>query len=209
MFFDDGSFELETLTQADFDDYRRRKYENSPTPMDAMRVMQLSMAIDKCMGDGDKNKYEEAIMVVKGKAPGDKTKAMETIRKIEQKALGRTQEERERIQNRHERRTANLPRGQKRVKVDGKKGKIFSFHKPGKKENTGVVIHFDDGSEGNYTLSDVIILCEVCEEKEGRKCTACKTAYYCGKECQRKAWKTHKKVCGKEGPPDEWSFITN
>ena len=60
--------------------------------------MQLSMAIDKCMGDGDKNKYEEAIMVVKGKSPGDKTKAMETIRKIEQKALGRTQEEREFIQ---------------------------------------------------------------------------------------------------------------
>jgi len=208
--FTAGSFEfdIKKLTQADFDDYRRRLYANSPTPMDAMRFAQLQGAISKCMGDSDKQKYHSAILVTKGKDPGDKAKAMETIRKIEQKALGRTQEEKERIESRHERRCAQLPRGQKRVKVDGKKGKIVAFHNPGKDENTGVTVHFDDGSsEGDYTLAEVVILCEVCDEKQGKQCTKCHAAYYCGKECQRKVWKTHKKVCG-TGTPSEWTIIT-
>ena len=201
-------FDLKNLTQADFDDYRRRNYERSPTPMDAMRFGQLQMAIVKCMGDGDYRKYDHAIKVVKGKEPGDKAEATETIRKIEQKALGRTPEEKERIENRRERRVKNLPRG-KRVIVDGKKGNIFSFNSPGKKENTGVSVEFDDGSKGDYILTEVVILCEVCDEKPGRKCTKCNAAFYCGKDCQRQAWKTHKKVCGTGGPPSEWTFINN
>ena len=31
-----------------------------------------------------------------------------------------------------------------------------------------------------------------------KKCTTCRTVYYCGKECQKKDWKTHKKVCNKK-----------
>jgi hypothetical protein len=43
--------------------------------------------------------------------------------------------------------------------------------------------------------------CDVCEKMQGeRNCTlklcACRTISYCGKECQKKAWKQHKKVCG-------------
>lgn len=210
MMLDDSfEFDLKNLTQSDFDEYRRRLFSNSPTPMDALRFAQLQTAITKSMGDTDKKKYNAAIRVTKGKDAGDNKKAMETIRKIEQKALGRTQEEKERIENRHERRSAKLPRGKKRVKVDGKKGNIFSFSNPGKKENTGVSVDFDDGSKGNYTLAKVVILCEVCDEKPGRKCTRCQAAYYCGKDCQKKAWKTHKKVCGTGGPPSEWNFISH
>jgi len=30
-----------------------------------------------------------------------------------------------------------------------------------------------------------------------KQCSRCKIAYYCGRECQRKDWKNHKKKCGK------------
>ena len=208
--FADDSFVIKTLTQADFDDYRKRLGECSPTPMDAMRFMQLGMAVEKCMGDGDKKKYKDAIMVVKGKEPGDKDQAAETIRKIEQKALGRTQAEKERIESRHERRHEKLPRGKKRVKVNesGKKGNIFSFNRVGAKENTRVSIDFDDGSKNEHTLADIVMLCEVCDDNPGRKCTKCQAAYYCSRECQRKDWKQHKKICGNL-PPNEWNFLCN
>lgn len=26
-------------------------------------------------------------------------------------------------------------------------------------------------------------------------CSGCQTAYYCSRECQRKDWKSHKKMC--------------
>jgi hypothetical protein len=208
MFLNSDSFDIKTMTQADFDEYRQRLGERSPTPMDAFRFMQLGTAVDKCMGDGDKKKYEDAIFVVKGKEPGDKAKAAETIRKIEQKALGRTQADKERIESRHDRRHAKLPKGKKRVQVieSGKKGNIFSFNRVGAKENTRVSIDFDDGSKNEHTMADIVMLCEVCDANPGRKCTKCEAAYYCDRECQRKDWKEHKKICGNL-PPNEWNFL--
>ncbi len=38
--------------------------------------------------------------------------------------------------------------------------------------------------------------CKVCYKKDGLlRCKNCKFIYYCGKKCQRKDWKEHKKVC--------------
>ncbi len=37
--------------------------------------------------------------------------------------------------------------------------------------------------------------CSVCSKKGAKACSRCKVQLYCGKECQRKDWKTHKKVC--------------
>jgi hypothetical protein len=44
--------------------------------------------------------------------------------------------------------------------------------------------------------------CVVCHAQEDalgifKKCRACETIY-CGKECQKNDWKTHKKVCSKK-----------
>lgn len=38
--------------------------------------------------------------------------------------------------------------------------------------------------------------CEHCRIKEGSlRCSKCKSTYYCGPECQKAAWRTHKKTC--------------
>ncbi|KAJ6464356.1 hypothetical protein C8R45DRAFT_1023805 [Mycena sanguinolenta] len=34
-----------------------------------------------------------------------------------------------------------------------------------------------------------------CGKYAGMKCSACKSVRYCGKECQKKDWKSHKNVC--------------
>ena len=40
-------------------------------------------------------------------------------------------------------------------------------------------------------------LCSACGKKSDAlmKCRACKCVWYCGKECQNKHWKEHKKEC--------------
>ena len=42
-------------------------------------------------------------------------------------------------------------------------------------------------------------ICTVCQKKHEKmkKCSQCKNAYYCSRECQVKDWKKHKKVCKK------------
>ncbi|KAF2136549.1 uncharacterized protein K452DRAFT_128238 [Aplosporella prunicola CBS 121167] len=39
--------------------------------------------------------------------------------------------------------------------------------------------------------------CKTCGRTEGtRKCTGCGRVRYCGRECQKKDWKVHKRLCG-------------
>ena len=41
--------------------------------------------------------------------------------------------------------------------------------------------------------------CKNCGEKEKEllKCSRCKKVYYCGADCQRKNWPSHKLICSK------------
>jgi hypothetical protein len=43
-------------------------------------------------------------------------------------------------------------------------------------------------------------MCQVCftSDSGNRLCGKCKKVYYCGKECQRQDWSTHKKVCARD-----------
>ncbi len=38
-------------------------------------------------------------------------------------------------------------------------------------------------------------ICSVCSSEGAKKCSRCKTQYYCGKECQRKDYKMHREIC--------------
>mmetsp|Transcript_5336 Transcript_5336/g.13536 ORF Transcript_5336/g.13536 Transcript_5336/m.13536 type:complete len:93 (+) Transcript_5336:1089-1367(+) len=57
----------------------------------------------------------------------------------------------------------------------------------------------------NFTPSRGLRVCASCgsvqeESKQFKRCGGCRLVYFCGSDCQKVAWKTHKKVCGK--PPE-------
>ena len=37
--------------------------------------------------------------------------------------------------------------------------------------------------------------CDVCKTTTTKACARCKTSYFCSAECQKSAWKKHKKKC--------------
>ena len=45
----------------------------------------------------------------------------------------------------------------------------------------------------NGSLS--IMQCAICQIKADKKCTGCNEVAYCGRECQKKHWSTHRKEC--------------
>lgn len=44
-------------------------------------------------------------------------------------------------------------------------------------------------------IYEFLSLCSVCGKEATTKCSICKKAYYCSKECQKNAWPQHKPVC--------------
>lgn len=79
---------LRLAQQSDFDEYKGRLGERSPTPFDAFRFAQLESAIVNSLSPSDMSNYVNAIWVWKGKEPGDKTRAAAIIRELEAKAVG-------------------------------------------------------------------------------------------------------------------------
>ncbi|GAA5887051.1 hypothetical protein JCM6882_009431 [Rhodosporidiobolus microsporus] len=41
-------------------------------------------------------------------------------------------------------------------------------------------------------------MCSVCDVRTVNRCSACKEAFFCSKECQKLVWATHKWWCGKD-----------
>jgi hypothetical protein len=60
-----------------------------------------------------------------------------------------------------------------------------------------ILVRFDDGGEPEFVedREDLEIICPVCNKGAERKCSKCKRAWYCGRDCQVSHWKVHKKSC--------------
>jgi hypothetical protein len=175
---------VQSLKQSDFDEYKGRLGERSPTPFDAFRFAQLESAIVNSLSPSDMSNYVNAIWVWKGKEPGDKTRAAAIIRELEAKAVG-------------------PPQSKKNYRVmllqSGRKGMVPADYVDGfgTSEDSKIQIKFDDKPEAieEYSMEDVAFLCEVCDNAPGKRCTRCKRAYYCSTSCQRSAWNEHRKIC--------------
>ena len=59
------------------------------------------------------------------------------------------------------------------------------------------VLQGNKDKRNQSTAKSDVILCYCCKkpEKKLEKCSKCHTARYCGKECEQKDWKNHKKIC--------------
>lgn len=57
-----------------------------------------------------------------------------------------------------------------------------------------------DGTPFGQTTDTTGLTCDDCGKPDSpwiplKKCAKCKRAFYCDRECQKKGWKAHKKVC--------------
>ncbi len=54
-------------------------------------------------------------------------------------------------------------------------------------------------------MSEIPNECATCKKPSKKTCSRCKSVAYCGRECQKKAWKAHKRVCK---PVEETSSLS-
>jgi len=192
------------LTREDLEDYKRRLGERCPTPQDAMRHADLAMRLQANLRDTDYKAYNESILQLKRVQTGNgddsaSISLKQKIQALEQKALSRNQDGRAKIEKKREKKDYL---NRVRVKDNGKKGTVgWQFVQSSSRDLT-FDIHFDDGSTNDadhryYSKEEVTMLCDVCDEDAGSRCSRCEKVYYCGRECQRLDWKTHKKTCNK------------
>jgi len=115
---------------------------------------------------------------------------------FEQKLLSPTKEERDRLRQKqiHEREKKDIPLGQEvREMATGKIGHITAGFGSGE---FGVL--FEDGSINWVERDGLEVMCRNCGTASNLSCTRCNQAWYCGRDCQLKDWKAHKKFCKKK-----------
>jgi hypothetical protein len=64
----------------------------------------------------------------------------------------------------------------------------------------------DPGPPVFRTFELEFTFCTTCRKSEGEfwKCEGCNLVAYCGKECQRAHWKSHKPICKRKQKTDAW-----
>lgn len=183
-------FFLETLTQEDLDDYKRRIGRKSPTAMDAVRFGALSMALEKYLKGKDLDAYNKAI----------RNRDMETVERLERKIIRR----KDKPGHVDKRSNTTLPLGTRvRMKADGKIGvtcrnaKWTIVTSPADEQVFTIQISDEDHPRQDVKRNDFNVLCFNVDwsERGTNRCAKCLQAWYCSRECQKAAWKCHKPNC--------------
>ena len=127
-------------------------------------------------------------------------KMQNRLKKFEDKMLSRNSqpEKQQQIKKKQaERREQNDTQGLRvRIKSTGKIG--IGLGSPlSLTGREGHMVLLDASGEPVCDLwrEDLEILCPVCDEVAKNRCSRCTNIWYCGRECQRKDWKQHKKEC--------------
>ncbi|KAF8541179.1 MM3350-like domain-containing protein [Trichophaea hybrida] len=98
---------------------------------------------------------------------------------------------------------ASVPSGAKKFVVPVGGGPVDETLEGPPKRGTRRVINPGDFGYMTETVADRpdrrgTALCDNCGKPEGlKRCSGCGQIWYCGKECQRARWKSHKPLCGK------------
>lgn len=187
---------LETLTQEDLDDYKRRMGRNSPTPQDAMRFAALQMALGKYLKGKDLEDYNKAIQ----------NRDTATVEKLERKIIRR----KDKPDHVDKRSNIQVPVGTRvRMKVDGKEGvtcknEDWVIVTPEDSGRFTVQIANEEEPRKDLKRNEFNVLCfnGSCRERGTNRCSKCLQAWYCSQDCQRAAWKTHKPKCKPFGKVD-------
>lgn len=214
LILDAGTKGGSRVTRYHFEEYKRGcSGIDESSAYEFLRHWQLHSAISEVMTAQELAKYSKAIHFIKNREDNvsdeDIAKAEGEIAELELKVLDcpgfTNQQQQERAQSEQE-------KPSKRVKIvaTGKKGTMQSSDGPAKLSTEALYRVTLDKSGDNTNkdkessssddtvmceLTDLIFLCDVCDQDAGKKCSRCKSAYYCSLDCQKQAWKQHKKVC--------------
>lgn len=190
------------LTQADLDEFRARIGCRNPTPQHAFSFAMLLTKIQKRMSEKEVGLYSEAILCLREKPfPGtaeDRSMSEKFIKVVERKALDARDKVVEKIAAKKERRSVGT-RG-KRIRLVANPAKRGIVLKDcwvvQSNEVIELRVRFDSGEEATVVRSDMQVLCAACDDKDGRLiCSRCCMEFYCGPECQKRHWSTHKPLC--------------
>ncbi|XP_026746197.1 zinc finger MYND domain-containing protein 10-like [Trichoplusia ni] len=91
---------------------------------------------------------------------------------------------------------ACLKKVHKRTKTLAK-AQLELFHMDGSEESRNMAKRLLESytSDAALALDSGGAKCAKCGDKATKKCSRCKTEWYCGRECQVQQWPKHKEIC--------------
>ena len=167
---------LDTLTQEDLNDYKRRLGRNSPTPQDAFRFAALQMALQKYLKGSDLEAYNNAIS----------NRDMDAVNRLERKIIRR----KDKPDHVDKRSNSKLDFGARvRMKADGKDGVIcqnedWQIMLSTDESLFTIQIEGEDETRKDVKRSEFNVLCfnASCNERGTNRCSKCLQAWYCSRD---------------------------
>ena len=179
-----------------------RGEEDAPDVIFSNHAM-LQIKVIGCLKEKEFDKLSDLLASkIMGRSWGPEEES--ALARLETKVVHSTETKREKnrtVQERAKRADNDTRKQRVRIKSTGKCGTSFGSQLSGDRTGkTGHAVILDDDNNGKILFDvdrdDMEILCNFCQTEAGpNSCSRCKAAWYCGRECQRKDWKEHKKHC--------------